>query len=64
MRTYRLPNYNYLSYAKAKRLDLTVCIVVNVEKFRSPPPDLDLDRTMPNVELARAIFIIFMLSCV
>ena len=47
-------NHNFLTWAKAEIKDLTVCIVVNGEKL-----DLDLDRTMPNVELVRAIFIYY-----
>ena len=38
---------------------MTVCIVVNGEKFQSHTGDLDLDRTMPNVELIQAIFIYY-----
>ena len=51
-------NHNFLTCAKAEIKDLTVCIMVNGEKFQSQA-DLDLNRTMPNVELIRAIFICY-----
>ena len=52
-------NHNFLTCAKAEILDLTVCIVVNGEKFQKSCCDLDLDRTMPNVELILDIFICY-----
>ena len=45
-------NHNFLTCAKVEIKDLKVCIVVKGEKRC----DLDLDRTMPNVEIVRAIF--------
>ena len=43
---------NYLLVcAKAEIKDLTVCIVVNGEKFQSSTLTFDFDQTMPNVEL-------------
>ena len=51
-----LLNHNFLTCAKAEIQDLIVCIVVNGEKFQSRC-DLDLDQTMPNIELVQAIFI-------
>ena len=53
-----LLNPNFLTCAKAEIKDLTVCIMVNGEKFQSHC-DLDLDRTMLNVKLVRAIFIYY-----
>ena len=45
-------NHNSLTCAKAEIKDWTVCTVVNGEKLISKSPhDLDLDRTMTNVEL-------------
>ena len=45
-------NHNFLTCVKAEIYDLTFCIVVNGEKFQSHAVcKLDLDRTMPNVEL-------------
>ena len=38
-------------------MHLTVCIVVNGKKLQSQTVDLGLDRTMPNVELIRGLFI-------
>ena len=39
---------------KLRYMDLTVCILVNEEKFLTR--DVTLTLTMPNVEIARAIF--------
>ena len=36
---------------------MTVCIVVNGEKVPKSPHDLDLNQTMPKVELVPAIFL-------
>ena len=50
-------SHNFLACAKAEIKDLTVCIVVNGEKFSKSRCDLDLDQTMPNAEIVRALFI-------
>ena len=44
---------------KVELWDLTVCIVVNEEKISKSRSDLDLGRTMPNIELVRDIFIYY-----
>ena len=49
-------NHNFLTCAKAEIWALTVCKCRKISKSRR---DLDLDRTMPNVELVRAIFIYY-----
>ena len=41
-------NHNFQTCAKAEIKDLTVCIVVNGEKFQSHDVTLGLVRTMPN----------------
>ena len=50
-------NYNFLTCTKAEIKNLTVCIVVNGEKFQSHTVTLTLIGKCPNVELVRAIFI-------
>ena len=52
-------NHNFLTCAKAEIEDLTVCTVVNGEKISKSRCDLDLDGTMPNVELILAIIIYY-----
>ena len=42
---------------KVESWDLTVCLVINEETFKGLQYDLDLDLTMSNFELVRAIFI-------
>ena len=50
-------NIGFLGCTKVELKDLTVCIVVNGEKFPKFHRDLDLDPTMPNIELVQHIFI-------
>ena len=47
-------NTSFLACVIVELQDLTVCIAVNGEKSHS---DLDLDLSMPNIKLLRAIFI-------
>ena len=48
-------NISFLACTKVELWDLTVCIAVNGEKFRSHA--VTLTSTMPNIELVRDIFI-------
>ena len=44
-------NVSFLACTKAKLWDLEVCVVVNGKKPLKAYSDLDLDQTMPNIEL-------------
>ena len=50
-------NITFLDCTKVKLWDLTVCIVVNGEKFNLGP-------TMPNIELVQVILYFHILQCI